>query len=139
MLNRVSTAFRLPLAVLLLGGYLALGATPAHAACSLDKTNQHTLGEVFHGWSRLFCQPENNFIYQAKTNHGHGTKYVGLWHDGTTHLHCDSLVSGSGNATCQDTVTSSAHHTYHDVASSSCTDDMGDGHGFNCHNMESLS
>jgi hypothetical protein len=123
-----------------MGAQLWVTASPAMAACSLDNTNQHTLGDVFQGWSRLFCQPANNFIFQAKTNHGHGDKYVGLWHDGTSHLHCDSFVSGSGNATCQDTVSSTAHHTYHDVAgSSNCNDSMGDGHGFNCHTMESLS
>ncbi len=114
-------------------------APPAYAACQSDKSNEHTLGSAFHGWSRLFCQPENNFLFQAKTNHGHGTKYVGLWHDGTTHLHCDAIGTGSTNAYCTATVGTTNHYTHHDLADLNlCNDSFNDGHGFNCHNMESL-
>ncbi len=119
-------------------GLVGVWSSPAFAACSFDKSNSHAIGSVTHGWDRFFCQPANNYLFNAYTNHGHGTKYVALWHDGTTHLHCDSLVSGSGNAACSATVTSVSHYTFHDIANIACNDRFNDGHGFDCHSMESL-
>jgi hypothetical protein len=93
---------------------------------------------VFHGWDRYFCQPANNYDFNAFTNHGHGKKYVALWHSGTTHLHCDDYVNGAADAFCSDIVNNTSHYTWHDVADLSCTDRMSDGHGFDCHSMEAL-
>jgi hypothetical protein len=111
---------------------------PASAICEFDKSNQHTVGSVFHGWTRTFCQPAGNWVYTVSTDHGHGAKYAALWHTGATHLHCDSLVSGSGNASCSDTVGNTHHYSSHDVADPACGDRFGDGHGFDCHAMEGL-
>ena len=82
--SRSAKSLKVSLLLALVATYVLALASPAVAVCQADKSNEHTLGEVFHGWSRLFCQPENNFLYQAKTNHGHGTKYLAFWHDGAT-------------------------------------------------------
>lgn len=115
------------------------GAPPAFALCNFDTDNDHTIGSAFHGWDRWFCQPPNDYRFTVFTNHPHGQKYAALWHDGTTHLHCDVLVSGSANASCTDTLNNTNHYSYHEISSlTSCTDRFSDGHGFNCHSMESL-
>jgi len=65
-------------------------------------------------------------------------KYVALWHDGTTHLHCDDFETGSTNANCSTSGLNNAHYSYHDIADIPCNDRFNDGHGFACHGMESL-
>jgi hypothetical protein len=114
-------------------------ASPAYAICSSDKTNSHTVGSVSHGWSRTFCQPSGDYNFNVWTNHGHGQKYVALWHSDTSHLHCDDLESGSVNASCTKSGINVHHMSYHDIAGGvSCTDRFNDGHGFDCHDMEAL-
>ncbi len=134
----MSRLSRLLIPMVVSAGLLVVSAPPAFAACSFDNSNVHTVGSVNHGWERFFCQPANDYTYNVFTNHGHGTKYVALWHDGGN-LHCDRLVSGSNNATCSDVVNNTSHHSFHDIAGTSCTDRFNtDGHGFNCHDMEGL-
>lgn len=119
---------------------MSVWSSPAFAACSLDKSNQHSIGSVSHGWDRFFCQPANDYKFNAFTNHGHGSKYVALWHNGTTHIHCSDIESGSVNAFCSSTLANSNHYTAHDIATIGvCLDRFNtDGHGFDCHDMESL-
>jgi hypothetical protein len=109
----------------------------AFACDTSSDSNQHTVGAVFHGWIWSFnsCQ-SNPYHYEVRTNHGHGSKYVALWHSGTTHLHSDDLESGSVNAYCADAVNSTHHYSWHDIAGTSCTDRFNDGDGFDCHSME---
>lgn len=135
---RTGLLARLLIVVLMGAPLVIVSSQPAFAACSFDTDNDHTVGSVFHGWDRLFCQPANDYRFTAFTNHGHGTKHAALWHVGATHLHCDSLASGSSYATCTDTVNNTNHETFHDRAGVSCTDSFNDGHGFNCHFVESL-
>lgn len=114
-------------------------APPAFAACTFDKSNQHTIGSVFHGWSRTFCEQTGTYTFSVQTNHGHGQKYVALWHSDTSHLHCDDLETGSINAFCTFSGLNTSHYSFHDIAGTSCTDRFtSDGHGFDCHPMESL-
>lgn len=111
---------------------------PAYAVCSSDKTNNHTVGSVSHGWSRVFCQPANNYNFTAWTNHGHGTKFVEIAYNDTSHVHCSSIVSGSKNASCSKSGINSSHMSGHDIATPTCTDRFNDRHGIDCHFMEAL-
>lgn len=113
-------------------------APPAFAVCSSDKSNQHTVGSVRHGWSRLFCQPGNTYTFTGFTNHGHGTKYAAIYHSDASHRHCEKLVTGSANAQCTAGGLSASHFSFHEIAAGSCYDRMADGHGFDCHFMEAL-
>lgn len=117
---------------------LVVWAPPAMAACTLDVVNKHTLTTgVFHGWERFFCQPPGNYRFNANTNHGHGNKYVALWHSDNSHMHCDVIGSGSVNAFCSDTVNNTNHDTFHE-APLQCGSLYGDGHGISCHTMEAI-
>lgn len=112
---------------------------PAYAVCTSDKSNNHSIGSVPHGWQRFSCQPANNYKFNAWTNHGHGQKYVAIWDSVGPTLHCDNLASGSTNAACSTTAPNTSHYSYHDVAGViSCVDRFNDGHGFDCHEMEAL-
>jgi hypothetical protein len=119
---------------------ILVSATPAFAACTSDGSFVHTANSgVKHGWERFFCQPANDYLYNAFTNHGHGTKSVNLAHSDGSHIHCVSVVSGSNNAFCSDHVNNKNHYSFHDVASTStCYDRFNDGHGFDCHIMEAI-
>lgn len=134
----VSTVAAVAVSTLLGLGVVLVAVDSAHAACSPDKSNSHTQGSVPHGWSRVFCQPANNYNFSAWTNHGHGQKCVAIWHSGASHLHCDQLASGSQNASCQAYGINVHHYSWYDVAGVSCVDRYADGHGFDCHQMEAL-
>jgi lactam utilization protein B len=127
--------------VLVAASFLLVGvwSPPAYAACSFDKSNEHTVGSVFHGWSRTYCEISADYTFSVETNHGHGNKYAALYHADLSHLHCDSYATGSVNAFCSKSGINVNHLSFHDVAgSASCYDRMTDGHGFDCHNMEAL-
>lgn len=129
---------RVCLVVIATAMWLTFVSWPAYAACSPAGANNHSIGSVSHGWSRVFCQPANTYTYTVWTNHGHGQKYVSLWHSGTTHLHCDDIESGSVNANCSTSGLNTSHFSYHDIADPACNDRFNDGHGFACHEMEGL-
>jgi hypothetical protein len=126
-------------------GLVALGvyhAPSARAACvpGDSATSAHTPSGtgVFHGWDRVLIQPQCiDYDFDAWTNHGHGDKYVALVHStGTFHTHCDSLATGSQNASCSRTLSSKQHMSFH---STDGTDGLyGDGHGISDHFMEAL-
>ncbi len=129
--------------VITAGLLVGILSSPALAACSSDKSNTHTVGSVFHGWDRFFCQPANNYKFNGYTNHGHGQKYVAIWNSPVTgNPDCDNLASGSVNAFCSAIVADVHHQSYNDIAavqgSGYCTDRFPDGHGFDCHFMEPL-
>jgi hypothetical protein len=115
---------------------LVLVSQPAFAACEPSTSNAHTVGSVYHGNRQTYCLPAGTFNYTVWTNHGHGNKYVALWHTGSTHLHCDVLAGGSNNAQCSTSGINGHHHSYHDIAGLSSVDRFPDGHGFDSHSME---
>lgn len=134
--NRARLLSSLAVTTILTAGLLVVAAPPAFAACETPTSNAHTVGSVNHGNSQTFCLPAGTFNYTVWTNHGHGQKYVALWHSGATHLHCDALTSGSQNASCTKGGINGSHFSHHDVAGISCVDRFSDGHGFDCHDME---
>jgi hypothetical protein len=129
--------FRVALVMMFGAAFGVVRVTPAYAICSSDNTNSHTVGGVPHGWSRVFCQPSNDYTFTVWTNHGHGTKYVALVHAALEHTHCDNLATGSTNATCSRSGLNVHHASFHGTGSS-CYDRYNDGHGFDCHVMEAL-
>jgi hypothetical protein len=134
-----ATRLSRPLVLILFSSsILVASSSPAFAACSFDKDNDHVVSGITHGWDRFFCQPANNYNYDAFTNHGHGDKYAALWHSDASHIHCDDIGNGSVNAFCSATVPNTHHETFHDAPLGGCLNRYGDGHGIDCHDMEAL-
>ncbi len=113
-------------------------APPAFAACTFDKSNEHTVGSVFHGWSRTFCEQSGTYTFSGETNHSHGSKYVAVVDNTGYIFRCDDLESGSVNAFCSKSGLTVNNMSYHDIAGGGCFNRFGDGHGFDCHFMETL-
>lgn len=139
--KRFLVAVGTPFALALLVGALTVSIPPSARADCIggDATNYHTNNSIYHGWTRNYSCVTGNYTFHVWTNHGHGSKYVALWHDNTTHLHCDDYVSsGSSGASCSDTVGSTAHYSWHVAPSGQSDCRYSDGHGVCGHGMESL-
>lgn len=117
-------------------GLVFVWAGPALAACSPDGSHVHTTGGIGHGINRLFCEPAFNYTFNAHTNHGHGQKYVAIWHQDGSHLHCDDLETGSVDAYCVTSGVNIDHDAYLDVAIAGGCDKFSDAHYICAHFME---
>lgn len=126
-------------ATVVLAGAAALvivWAGPALAVCSPNGSHVHSTGGINHGINRLFCEPAFNYSFNGHTKHGHGTKYVAIWHSDVSHVHCDDLETGSVDAYCVTSGVNIDHSTYHDIANAGGCDKFGDGHYICAHFME---
>lgn len=118
------------------GATVLLTPDTAGASCQADVTNEHTVGGVFHGWHRFFCQPGATWSYTAETEHDHGNKYVSINNSNNGNLNCDDLESGSAFAICSKSgFTTTNHDSFHE-APLNCGSLYSDGHGIDCHIME---
>ncbi|MDQ3981365.1 MAG: hypothetical protein M3271_01645, partial [Actinomycetota bacterium] len=81
------------LAVLTTAISLTVVGPPAVVA-SDDAANSHTVGGIDHGWDRRHHTFDGGYHFHGWTGHGHGSKYVAVWHVMASHLHCDKLGNG---------------------------------------------
>jgi len=105
---------------------------------SAYQDNFHTTGNVYHGWWQDWDPARAKYQFHGWTEHGHGSKYASIVHQGATHSHC-SVIDDKDHVHCNAWVGSTHHQSGHKAPSGGgdCAD-YGDGHGICLHTMEAL-